>query len=88
MWLPTGFDKLGDDFYVMDISFVKVFHCPECGAEILGNHCSKFRVEGPEDEAKPFKMLYQMECPDCGTVINVERNYDFDRGLIGYAFSW
>lgn len=64
----------------------KLTNCPVCGAEILT--ASKFRVEGGEDEAKPFKMLYQMECPDCQTVINAERNYDFDRGLIGYAFSW
>lgn len=72
----------------MDISFVKVFYCPECGSEIYGGSCSKFRVEGGEDEAKPFSLLYDMTCPDCHTVINVKRKYDFDRGLVGYAFTW
>lgn len=62
--------------------------CPICGAEILTRNASKFRVEGGEDEAKPFSVLYEMTCPDCATVINVTRNYDFDRGLVGYSFTW
>lgn len=62
--------------------------CPVCGAEILNSNCSKFRVEGGEDEAKPFSVLYQMICPDCEAVINVVCCYDFDRGLIGCSYEW
>lgn len=62
--------------------------CPICGAEILMRYASKFRVEGGEDEAKPFSVLYEMTCPDCESVINVKRDYDFDRGLVGCSFSW
>lgn len=64
------------------------YRCPVCSAEILCGSASKFRVEGGEDEAKPFSLLYELECPDCATVINVKRDYDFDRGLVGYSFTW
>lgn len=67
---------------------MEIYFCPICGAEILPPNVGKFRVEGGEDEAKPFSMLYEMTCPDCKAVINVKRDYDFDRGLIGCSFTW
>lgn len=62
--------------------------CPLCEANIDAQNCSKYRVEGGEDEAKPFSVLYQMTCTECGAVINVKRDYDFNFGLVGYSFTW